>query len=463
MSIRRIAAFALAATSLLASAQEPRPDAFTWRATLDTAGHQGLMRMPLPAEALARLQSRDAGDLRVFDAQGQPVPFALATPPRPAAAPPQQTAAIRALPLHAAPAGSRAPKGTLQLRARQNGDRQSVWVQFGDAAAQQPPGTTPLPAALFDTRQLAADVGGFIVRAQLPPNVPVQFTLSTSADLAEWTPVPARGRIFRFDGEGAPANDRLELSAPLRLKDRYLRLDWSGQEGVRVESVVGLLAAAAPARELPALVLPAPAPDGASAVEWPLGFATPVSMLELGTPRANTLVPVRVLGRGQPPEPWRPLAQAVVYRLGPAGQESTNPAIALPAVSAGTLRVEATHGMRLEGVPLTLRVLFQPVDVVFAAGTAGPYRLVAGSAGVRASALPLGMLAATTATAVEALPAARIASVDLAAAPATGGPGWLPRGVDGKTAGLWLVLLLGVALLGGVAWSLLRQSGREAG
>jgi hypothetical protein len=40
---------------------------------------------------------------------------------------------------------------------------------------------------------------------------------------------------------------------------------------------------------------------------------------------------------------------------------------------------------------------------------------------------------------------------------ASGWNRWLPRGVDQKTAGLWLVLALGVLVLGGVAWSLLRQ------
>jgi hypothetical protein len=106
-------------------------------------------------------------------------------------------------------------------------------------------------------------------------------------------------------------------------------------------------------------------------------------------------------------------------------------------------------------VPLAARVLFEPVEVVFPAGSAGPYQLVAGRAGTVAAALPLGMLAATTSTRVNALPAARIAAAQ-ADAPAAD-IRWLPRGVDQKTAGLWLVLALGVLVLGAVAWSLLRQ------
>lgn len=460
MTLSRLLAAALFAAAAMATAADaPEPEAFAWRATLDTGGHQGLVRLPVPADVLARLQTRSAADLRVFDAQDRPVAFAFATPPRPADAPRAQTAAVPALPLHAAPAGTALPKGTLQMHVERDGTKQSVWVRLSDRAADvlPPAATTRLPSALFDTRALREPVSGFAVRARLPANVPVRVTLSTSKDLASWTPVPVQGRLYRFDGAGAPVNDQLELTAPLNLKDRYLRLDWSGYEGVAVDAIAGLLSAGAPPRDLPGVDLPPPVVDGPGAVEWQLGFATPIAKLQLATPRANTLLPVRVLGRNDASQRWRLLANAVVYRLGPPEQESLNPAIVLPHPGVRWLRVEATHGMRLEGVTLAARALFEPMEIVFAAGGDGPYRLAAGHEGMQPSALPLGMLAATTTTPVEALPLARIAEVQ--SGPATASPlqAWLPRGVDGKTATLWLVLVLGVLVLGAVAWSLLRQ------
>jgi hypothetical protein len=41
-------------------------------------------------------------------------------------------------------------------------------------------------------------------------------------------------------------------------------------------------------------------------------------------------------------------------------------------------------------------------------------------------------------------------------APSSGGPEWLPA-LASKQAALWAVLLAGVAILGGVAWTLMRQ------
>lgn len=441
------------------AADEPPAAEFEWRATVDTSGQSGLVRLPLPGEALARIQSRALADLRVIDAQGRPVPFALAAPPRPAVTARPESGTFRALPLYAAQPGVRPPQGVVQLQVDESGQRQSLWVQLGDKAGSAPePQARRLPAALFDTRAQKEAVTGFVVRAHVPANVPVRFTLATSQDLASWTPVPVQGRVYRFEGDGAPANDRLELTAPLQLRNRYLRIDWGGQQGVVVDAVVGLLAAPEAARDYPAVSLGAAYVDGTTALEWQLPFATPIARLELATSQANTLLPLRVLGRTQRSDPWRGLGQTLVYRLGVAGQESTNSAMVLPQPAIRWLRLEATHGARIDGVPLAARALFEPQDVVFVAAGTGPYRVLAGRSDTKAIALPLSMLAAASGRPVEALPIAQVVSVETASAPpARWWNRWLPRGVEGRTAALWLVLAAGVLVLGGVAWSLLRQ------
>src|SRR6185369_14673930 len=130
--------------------------------------------------------------------------------------------------------GTTAGPGTLQMRIEQNGQQQSVWVDLGKPGGDTPAAARRLDAALFDTRSQKDAISALVLRARLPANTPVRFTVETSPDLAHWTPVGVQGRIFRFDGVDTPANDRLELAAPLQLQDRYLRLDWSGQAGVAV-------------------------------------------------------------------------------------------------------------------------------------------------------------------------------------------------------------------------------------
>jgi hypothetical protein len=114
---------------------------------------------------------------------------------------------------------------------------------------------------------------------------------------------------------------------------------------------------------------------------------------------------------------------------------------------------------------LKVRVLFEPLEVVFPAGDTGPYTLAAGRASTPAGALPLGLLAATTSTPIAELPLATLATAQGTTPAAGWWTPWLPRGVDTKTATLWAVLAIAVLLLGGVAWALLRQvnAGRDAG
>lgn len=437
------------------------PGEFAWHGRVEPA-QPGLVRGLLPASAMLRLQSAQADDLRVFNAKGQPVPFALAAPPQAAAGARELTRRFPALPLYGSQS-SAAGKGAIEVKVEDGGAQRSVWVNMAPAGSGTQTNGNRLPSVLIDTRAEKRAISALIVHDEMPPNRPVEIRVSTSTDLAQWTPVPVRGRIYRFEGDNAPANDTLELLSPLQLEGRYLRLEWRGEEGVAVSGVTGLIAAPTPRPTRVAATLPAPRADGPAALEWELGFATPLAALELVTQQPNSLVPVRIMGRNKVSEPWQLLGRTVVWRLGHPGGDQVNPAAPLQRPSVRWLRVEATHGMRLEGIPLTAQVVFDPVQVVFVAGGEGPYDVAAGRVETPTAALPLTMLMATTQRKLDELPSATI--VPSSEAPAPSGPlaRLLPRGVEPRTALLWLVLGGGVLLLGGVAWSLLRQLNRKEG
>jgi hypothetical protein len=453
---------ALALAAAMSSLPAQTPAEFAWRGTLQAPANATLIRASLPADALLRLRSSQAADVRVFDASGKGVPFAFATPVDQPPAARQPTSAFNALAMFTAQAGSRIPRSGVKVNVR-DGAQRSVWVQMdtNGQAATDPAGATRLPSALFDTRSSKQRISALVIKAQVPANAPVRFALETSTDLAQWTPVPLRGRVFHFDGDNAPANDTLELEQPLALQGQYLRLEWSGQEGVTVSSFTGLVAPpAAPAPRVSA-ALPAgvatPGREGMPGLEWQLPSATPLAALALTTAQPNTLMPVRVLGRNQISEPWRQIGQGIVFRLGQGAAESTSLPLALARTSVRWLRVEATHGQRLENVPLAAAAVFDPVELVFVAGGNGPYELAAGRAETAAVALPLGMVSSVANVRIDELPVSRIASFVLRPeSPPSALQGMLPAGVDSKSALLWAVLLAAVALLGGVAWSLMK-------
>jgi hypothetical protein len=124
--------------------------------------------------------------------------------------------------------------------------------------------------------------------------------------------------------------------------------------------------------------------------------------------------------------------------------------------SARTLRIQSTNGAPLAASQLRIAAEFDPPQLVFVASGAGPFVLAAGHREAAAAALP-----ATTITGM--LGERKIADLPLAQpgpateAPVTAGAfAWVP-GAPGKSVVLWTVLVAGVLLLGGVAWSLLRQ------
>lgn len=462
---------ALALAGALPAALAQTPAEFDWRGKLEPAPGASLIRAALPADALLRLRSSQAADVRVFDAKGQPVPFAFAAPVDALAAARQPTPAFQALPMFTAQAGTRIPRSGIQVRVR-DGAAQSVWVQMGAGTAGQAAvadgGARRLPSALFDVRSSRQLVSAIVLKAELPANAPIRFSLESSPDLAQWTPVALRGRIYRFEGQGAPVNDTLELEEPMKLEGRYLRLDWSGQEGVAVQSMSGLIASGprAPAQVTTALPAgkAASVRDGIAGIEWELKSAAPLAALGLATTQSNTLLPVRVLGRSQPSEPWRAMGQGIVYRLGQGAAESSSLPLALDRAPVRWLRVEATHGQRLDAVPLTAVAVFDPVELVFVAGGNGPYELAAGRADTAAASLPLGMISAVVPGRIDDLPVSRIgAAVVRPEAPPSVLQQMLPAGTDSRSVMLWAILLVAVLVLGGVAWSLLKQLNQSKG
>ena len=423
-----------------------------------------MVRIDLPADALLRLQSFDARDLRVFNGAGEAVPHTLASAAANSPVAAALTGSYAAFPLMKSSGAKPKQRGAVTVRLDGAGGPTSIWVRMdGQGAPSGAAGTAPdavaLPSAIFDLRQEKQNLSALTLRADMPANHPVHVTAASSADLAQWTALNLRGRLYRFDGPGAPANERLEFDSAQNLQGRYLRLDWHGHDGVKLHSLKGEVAQAQAAPRRLRASLGGPTQAGPAALEWRLDFATPMAALVLSSQRANWLAPVRVLGRDDPAQAWRLLDQTVIFRLGAAGAESINPPLVLPQVSTRWLRVEASHGIALDANTTQASVEFQPLRLAFLASGDGPFSVVAGRAQTPSVALPHASFSAALPGDLNQLPAALIQSVDLA--PASAGDSLfgqrLPWGIQRRDLALWAALLAGVGLLGAVAFSLLRQ------
>ncbi len=455
------------------AADAPQAAEFAWRGTLNLPAGASLARVDVPVQALLRMQSSTASDVRVFNAAGGVVPFALLGGiALSSATPVAHTVGYKAFPLFAgtnaptANTSGKAQRGTVSVRVDTGGQQGSAWVRWDDAtrsASATDSNAQPLQAALFDMRKETQAVDALELSLSLPHNALVPVTVATSADLKEWTTVPTNGPLFQFDGTDAPANSTLELGQPLALQGRYLRLTWEGQSDVKLQSLTGRVASG------PSLIkrLRAPLPpatlEGNNGLNWSLPFATPIAAVHVQAAHNNTLAPIRIMGRNEPSLPWRLLATSVVYRLDTVGQGSGNPPTPLHGASLRALRVEASQGMVLPDGGLQASVEFAPLQVAFLASGAGPFTLAVGRAQTATAAVDASLLGSVAPAQLGELPLATIGAAQEQPDGALAGaaPSWLPAGTSMRSVLLWAVLGVGVLALGGVAYSLLRQIGKK--
>jgi hypothetical protein len=448
----------------VAAADALVPADFAWRGNLVVPAGTSLARVALPVDALLRLQGSAAQDVRVFNAAGEVVPFAvLRRSDVEGDAPLKRTGPYTAHALFANTTPGKPTGGAVEVQVDANGATRA-WVRWGDGAAQKlPVGAQSLNAALFDLRDEKNALAALEVAGALPPNVLVNLELASSENLQDWTPVAVKGPLFHFDGADAPHNTTLVLQHTLPPRGHYLRLRWSGQDGVSVTTITGQLAAnrtqPAPLRA----ALPAGVADGKTSLSWSLPFATPITALHLQAVQDNTLVPVRIAGRMDAAQPWRNLASTVVFRLDTVGAGAGNLPVAMPATPLRALRVEASNGLALPAGGLQATVEFAPVQLAFLASGAGPFTLAAGRANTPAAAVDAGLFGAVSPAKLAELPLATVEPLQAdapSAAPAWMAA-WLPAGVPWRSVLLWGVLLVGVLVLGGVAVSLMRQLNRK--
>lgn len=422
------------------------PGGFAYRLALPEAVHRGVTRA-------------DFADLRVVNGAGEAVPSGWATGARIDAVPPK----AMALPLFPVPRSVADAAGDFSLSVRRDADgRVETLVRTAKPDAKESVAFWLVDAsrateAWSALRFLWGDAAG------LSAGVRVE----AGDDLKTWRPLVAGAPLvdLRFAGERL-RRDTVEFPAT---RARYLR--------VHVDAGSGPLPAFAGVEAMPAGAAPeAPrgrvevigqrGTDKPNEVSFDLGGTWAVERAAFSLPQVNTLAPADVLVRDRPEDAWRPLTRGVVYRIANPGApngEVTHPPFAFAPVTARhwLLRVDARSGGLGQG-EVRLVAGTVPRHLVFVARGAGPFHLdygrrtPAGAQPAATVALPLATLLPDYKPGAEwALPEAS------AGASVTVNPGATDRTLatefDTRRATLWGLLVVAVAVLGGLAWRLLRN------
>ena len=454
----------LAGAMLAAGAARAEPAPYRYRAPIAIDAPAPFVQMPLSIAVYAHVEQDDLRDLRIVDARGERVPFAV-LPPLATVQLSEQLREASLYPLPARPAADGAWPSPVDVVVE--GDRISVRRRGGPAhtvaAAPRESGGWLIDSG--ERRRGEPPPRRLTLRWSGPAEFSVAYRIETSDDLRQWRPAGSGQVMSLQSASGTLAQPVVGLPES---PGRFIRLVWAEPGAAPALSGASVLVAERQrvavdsTRELtvaPSLEPAGSAPPEAAAkraLHFDLGGVVPLVDVDLRFEAGTHVAPVRVQGRARVDQPWREVGSGVFYRLERAGEVGSSPPLAVPSAVRYLRLVPDERAASLDGVAARLVVHASLASLVFAAQGEPPFRLLAGSRDATAAALPVSAVVPQLDSERARFGRATLGAfaVDEAAAQAAEDAAqrarlrpWL----------LWGVLIAGVVGLGALVWRLARS------
>jgi hypothetical protein len=455
--MRHLALLCLGLSCAFAGAAEV-PAALRHRAAIDAPAGDSHYRLRLTGDVYAGLERRDLGDLRVLNAQGEPVPYAF-VPREPASPTPVLTAAAKLFPLYGNESQEidgvkidvvRGAGGTV-IRLAEPGKAHKKLRNLLGYLVDIGRDAKPVQALSLDWRTARGFDGTVRVEA--------------SEDLSHWRTLARDAPILELEHAGERLERRrVELRGSTA---RFLRISFAHvPEDFRLRSVQlerqGEHAEAQRDWKRLAAVEAAPAGE----YRFSAGGRFPVDRVRLQLPQRNTVARLQLLSRDRDDEPWRLRASATAYRLERDGRSVTSPDVGMaPTADRQWLVRVDPRGGGVGAGGLALELGWIPHEVVFAARGEAPFVLAFGDSRARPEALAIALVVPGY-QADKPIEARKASLGAVALSPQANflsdPAGWFRHAMaagSGRTWILWLVLCAGVLAVAWMALRLLREVG----
>lgn len=440
-------AMVLACFAFAAFAEE-RSD-FSGSAVVTPANADALQRFTLPLQAY-RDTRRDLADVRVFNANGETVPIALAGDPDSVREPP------RVAPLAMFPVSSLVTtpgaRGT-EVKIRMQ-DGTLVEVRGGRGGAKK----AAVPVAyLLDASALEEPLAALSFSwSPAPGTEVVPVTVEASDDLQAWRTV-SRATLWHVrQGASEVSEGRARLVPASRAK--YYRVTWRAAPDFRIETVQGEFEGKVTSAPRESLTVAGRAGEKPGEFVFDLGARLPVEALRIVPPETNSIAMYTMYARNPPDTQWSYVNGSVFYRLQHGGTEVESPAQEIGRRSAREwlARVDMSKA-GIGATPPRLEVQWRSAQVVFVARGPGPFHLAFGDPDAKSAWVSVSTLVPGYKRGDELkLPEASVGAVE-------GGP---PRAsilpprlaeMGPRKLTLWGLLIFAVGVLAFMAWLLHRQ------
>ncbi len=430
----------------MAQALSLAPQDFAFGLPVITTKDAAAYRFALPMAVYQSTYREDLGDIRLFNARGDAVPFSLqrSTVQSPIHRAPQ---ALPLFPLHE---GSRVVIDGVRVTIDSPGSAIKLQTQNGTEVA------TAVYQYILDARALDTRISG--LRLQWPESASEysgRVRLEASDDLGSWRTVVAAAPIANLHANGqALIENRVSLTTTTA---KFWRISWLGT--APAFELTSVLAEPADSLVEPVRtvldVLGTPDLANADSYSFDLGAHPPVTRVNVLLPEANTVVSIELASRRSPRDSWHAVTRAGFYRLKAPDGEQHNAPLEIPTDQDRYWQARIAGSSAVPHAPLRLHVEWAPNEVTFIARGQGPFLLVYGSA----TATPAETDLTQVPTGLEIAPAI------IGSPQVLGGPTRLvakPPAFPWIRAVLWSVLLLAVALLAWMAYRLSRETGAPA-
>ena len=455
--------FFLGAVLLAAAASAADEPAFRYAAPITVSSPGAFVQLPLPAAAYGRSASANLADLRIVDARGERVPFAVLAPRQPEPQTTEQQRDATLYPLPAKPAADGTWPAPIEVTVE--GDRISV-KRLAAGATTAP--VTQSAGWLFDLGERQRDdppPQSLRIAWSGPAEFTAAFRFDSSDDLRQWR----SGGSGQLMALASPAGPLTQPTVVLGANPgRFVRLVWAAAATAPHVSAAKVIAAQHGSKVLdaPVIIVASPsaepagktAADAASprALHFDLGGTLPITQLDLRWTSGTLVAPVRLQARDDAHEPWRELGAAVFYRLERGTEVASSPPFTITTDARYIRVLPDPRAAALDAAQTQLVVQAPLASLVFAAQGQPPYTLQAGAKVTAPSALPVATLVPSldkererfgSATLGQWSEESSVARAEQAQQQRAALRPWL----------LWSVLLAGVAGLGFMVWQLARS------
>jgi hypothetical protein len=437
--IALIASACFGAVGVQASSGDVRPDDYAYGSTLQTDGGAALYLVSLSEEMYRHTLHTDLADLCVINGLHEIVPFALR---RPLAAQPTPED-FKTLPLFPLRSADGKPGDALKLQLRTSGASLELDQPAHNATANA-------PAYLLDERGSDEPVTALhLVWPTDTPDFSARLLVESSDDLAHWQTIARNVPIVSLHYSGQEFV-RAEASLP-EVKSSFLRLSWTeAPTAVTLTGVSGRRRAANVDAQRLAITADGTATRTAGEYEFDLGAHVPLDRVNLKLPELNTVIQAQFFAKLEGTVQWLPVISGRLYRLKVSGGEDlTNAALSIPITSSRywKVRIDVAGGGVGSALP-SLQGGWLPDELLFVARGPAPFQLLYGSAMAPALSVPLtSLLDGRVQPQSTGLAAPRVLGGESRLAPSMAPTDW-------KRWVLWLVLVVGVGILGLMAWRL---------